>query len=193
MTTATVCRKCGGERRLDPCGQFRCYPCTAARARAKRAADPEARRRYNARAMARYRLDPEKRERIIASSRKAYHSGGAAKQKQAMARLRQEQPFVWRARLFRNHYKAPMRAEDLQSLWDCQGGRCALTGRPILIADAHLDHVIPVSRGGSHELANLRWLSESANRAKGKMTDEEFFALCGEVTEWIARQKGIET
>jgi 5-methylcytosine-specific restriction endonuclease McrA len=30
-----------------------------------------------------------------------------------------------------------------------------------------VDHIIPLALGGRHELANLQWLEESLNKAKG--------------------------
>ena len=58
----------------------------------------------------------------------------------------------------------------------------------ISLDDADVDHIVPVSRGGSHDTDNLRWTWSRANEAKGNMTDEEFVVLCQEVVEWIGRR-----
>lgn len=63
--------------------------------------------------------------------------------------------------------------------------KCGLTGRIIDITkDKYsLDHIIPVSRGGSNELSNMSFTIPEANFAKNNMTNEEFVALCKEVCE----------
>lgn len=75
-------------------------------------------------------------------------------------------------------------------MWEQQGGLCALTGWPMnaRCGEVHLDHVIPQSRGGSHDISNLRWVCAKANFAKRNLTDEEFVELCSSVVEWIARR-----
>ena len=63
-----------------------------------------------------------------------------------------------------------------------------MTGRVISPQTAELDHVVPISRGGSLTIENLRWLCAEANQAKRAMLDDEFIRLCTEVTEFIGRQ-----
>lgn len=68
-------------------------------------------------------------------------------------------------------------AQELATLWNAQSGRCALTGAP-LGPDAHLDHILPRSRGGTSDPSNLRWLTPTANRLKGNLLDVELLELC---------------
>lgn len=70
---------------------------------------------------------------------------------------------------------------QLRALWDAQGGRCGLTGIPLALEEAELDHIIPASKGGSHTIDNLRWVHRVTNRAKWDRTDEEFFAWLDQV------------
>lgn len=56
--------------------------------------------------------------------------------------------------------------------------RCAYTGEVLSPATVSADHFVPLSRGGSHSLSNVRLVTKQANRAKGTMTFEEFVALC---------------
>lgn len=62
---------------------------------------------------------------------------------------------------------------------------CKLTGRKIdiLVDDYNLDHIIPVSRGGTNELDNMAITIPEANVAKGNMTNEELVTLCKEICE----------
>lgn len=51
------------------------------------------------------------------------------------------------------------------------GGVCAACGTDQFLT---VDHIVPVSRGGSSERHNLQALCETCNRKKGKRTMEEF-------------------
>lgn len=52
--------------------------------------------------------------------------------------------------------------------------KCAACGS----SDAlEIDHIVPISRGGSSERDNLQALCESCNRAKGRRTMDEFISL----------------
>jgi 5-methylcytosine-specific restriction endonuclease McrA len=47
---------------------------------------------------------------------------------------------------------------------------------PITVAEAHLDHRIPVAAGGPSSIDNLQWVHPMANSAKGSRSDGEFRA-----------------
>lgn len=57
---------------------------------------------------------------------------------------------------------------------------CYLTGKQITLSedDYELDHIIPISRGGSNNLSNLGILSVEANQSKGGLLNKEFIELC---------------
>ena len=62
--------------------------------------------------------------------------------------------------------------------------KCYLTGRQLDLskkAEYQLDHIHPVSKGGSNELDNLGVTCKDANMAKGDLTTGEFIDLCIEV------------
>ena len=63
--------------------------------------------------------------------------------------------------------------------------QCELTGRTIDLTkdDYNIDHIIPVSKGGTNNLDNLAFTTPEANAAKNGLTNEEFVALCKEVCE----------
>lgn len=59
--------------------------------------------------------------------------------------------------------------------------KCYLTGVTIDINDTsswHLDHIIPVSRGGTCDIDNLAITSKAANTAKSDMLLDEFLQMC---------------
>jgi 5-methylcytosine-specific restriction endonuclease McrA len=133
--------------------------------------------------MAKARLDPARRERMNASRRgnPKYIAGNRV---YAQA-LRARHFFRWRARNWSR--KGSVTAWQLMCLWKKQRGLCALSGRK-LGRDAHLDHIVPLSRGGSSGIENLRWLDPIINQARQNMTDEQFLAMCNQVAEWIGRR-----
>ena len=63
--------------------------------------------------------------------------------------------------------------------------KCYLTGTPInLETDSYcLDHILPVSKGGTNELDNMGITIPSANAAKSDLQLEEFFNLCKLILE----------
>lgn len=139
------------------------------------------------------RLNAAKRRReqpghVREIARRCYANGGAERQRDARQRKKAEDFFGYRIQ-FARRFNPAITVDDLKALWDAQGGRCALTGEVLearcgengLAADgavAQLDHIQPVTRGGSHELSNLRWVTTRVNLAKRNLTDEEFLALC---------------
>lgn len=65
-----------------------------------------------------------------------------------------------------------------------QNYRCALSGVLITPKTAHLDHIVPLSEGGDNSIANLQWLHEDVNTAKGTMTQQQFVEMCRLVTQY---------
>ena len=67
------------------------------------------------------------------------------------------------------------------NLIEKQQYRCALSGRKLTPETASLDHVVPLSRGGKHDISNLQVLEHQVNTAKGTLTMDEFISLCEDV------------
>ena len=65
--------------------------------------------------------------------------------------------------------------DDVNRIFEEQGGLCAYCRRSI--ADGfHIDHAIPLSRGGSNWPSNLRLACQPCNQSKFTKTDAEFMA-----------------
>jgi 5-methylcytosine-specific restriction endonuclease McrA len=67
------------------------------------------------------------------------------------------------------------RAIKRATMRDC-GRRCVYCASPLDAAGATLDHVIPVSRGGSHAPGNLVIACHRCNQLKGDALPLEFFS-----------------
>ena len=74
--------------------------------------------------------------------------------------------------------------QQLLSLVEGQGYRCAMTGRPLTPETASVDHIIPCRRGGKRAIENIQIVHKDVNRAKGTMEIGEFVSLCRDVVAW---------
>ena len=137
--------------------------------------------------MAMRRLDPAFQAKAKIWRRRCWERGGLVKRRARMALLKEIDPFKHKQFVIHTSVRGRLNAEALKEIWDRQQGLCALTGRPMSLDDAHLDHKVPRSRGGSNDMGNLRWTCSKANEAKGSMTDGEFVVLCSQVVEIIGR------
>ena len=82
--------------------------------------------------------------------------------------------------------------KDLIALWDEQKGRCALTQVELIPGEtASLDHIIPLSRGGTNTKKNLQFVHLSVNTFKSNMMDEELKDVINQIgpalVEWAGK------
>jgi hypothetical protein len=87
--------------------------------------------------------------------------------------------------------KASVKPKDILALLHKQGFRCEYTGDELTPETVAADHMLPVSRGGGHDLENIALVTRVVNSAKGTMTVAEFVGMCRKVvghiggkTEW---------
>ena len=78
-------------------------------------------------------------------------------------------------------------AKALLKLIESQGYVCALSGVALTPESAAIDHKIPISRGGAHDIGNLQVLHENVNMAKRNMLPEEFIDMCVKVAKYARR------
>lgn len=69
--------------------------------------------------------------------------------------------------------------EDLSKIFYEQEGRCAYCQVVLEGTEYHVDHYIPLSRGGSNWPSNLRISCSHCNLSKGAKSPEEFLAYLG--------------
>ncbi|HBJ38539.1 MAG TPA: hypothetical protein DDZ51_28050 [Planctomycetaceae bacterium] len=77
--------------------------------------------------------------------------------------------------------KRSVTTTQIKKIIESQDYRCALTNRMLTPETASLDHKQPISRGGTHEVANLWVVEHVVNTAKGSLTVEEFISMCRDV------------
>ena len=74
-----------------------------------------------------------------------------------------------------NHFGSRNRYQELIDLFESQNGLCAVTKNSLKLGDtASLDHIIPLSKGGTHEISNLRFVHLWINIMKMNEMDEVF-------------------
>jgi 5-methylcytosine-specific restriction endonuclease McrA len=56
--------------------------------------------------------------------------------------------------------------EDIDLLWELQRGKCAFCLKPLKRGSFHIDHFIPLARGGTNDRSNLRLLHKKCNLEK---------------------------
>lgn len=56
---------------------------------------------------------------------------------------------------------------DREVVWERDEGICGLCGLPVERSDWHLDHVVPLARGGEHSYANVQVAHPICNQRKG--------------------------
>ena len=87
---------------------------------------------------------------------------------------------IWRSR------KEPNRAELLHEyIKQVYDNKCYISGRdlPDDFSKIELDHIVPVSKGGSNDISNMGPTLRHSNAMKSDMTMEELLELCTDVLE----------
>lgn len=78
-------------------------------------------------------------------------------------------------------------SKRLRRVLEQQDYRCFFTGRKLSPDVASVDHMLPISRGGTNTIDNVCVVHADVNRAKGTLTVSEFVELCREVVEHTSR------
>ena len=167
-----ACSKCGEEKPFSefsreprrPCGiQAHCKACKAAYSRAYRKANPE---KVAALSRAWAVANPDKRD----TSRRAWKAAHPEEHAASQRAYQTANPEKNSARA-RNYYARKLgnggahTAKDVQAQYDHQQGRCYYCD-VLVYDDYHVDHVIPISKGGSNGPENLVISCPPCNRSK---------------------------
>lgn len=69
---------------------------------------------------------------------------------------------------------------DIAALYAEQEGRCAYCGITVfwdIVGDVHIDHVVPLARGGANDLSNLAIACADCNLSKSKKAPDEWQSI----------------
>jgi 5-methylcytosine-specific restriction endonuclease McrA len=70
-------------------------------------------------------------------------------------------------------------AADISALWDLQKGKCVFCLKPMVKGKFHVDHFVPLIKGGSNDRGNLRLMHKKCNLKKGRADPLEYAARNG--------------
>lgn len=73
---------------------------------------------------------------------------------------------------------------DLWKILKTQKMICPLTGYKLSTKNISVDHIIPVSKGGTNQPSNIRIVDVIANKMLFTSTDEEFFKICKDICNY---------
>lgn len=65
---------------------------------------------------------------------------------------------------------------------------CSLTGRKLTIKNISVDHILPLSKGGTNALNNLRFVDRHANLARLTFSDNELFELAKDIVNTFTKK-----
>lgn len=115
----------------------------------------------------------EDREAGVREYQRSWGAANRDKRRAAVARYRARNPDLVRERdreaRARARSKGSVRIETVHRdvLWERDGGRCHLCGKPCDPNDWHADHIIPRSQGGVTSYANMAVSHPFCNMSKG--------------------------
>lgn len=85
-------------------------------------------------------------------------------------------------------YSWEITIEDIATLHELQGGRCALTGWPIGWSTQKWDHTASIDRidnSVGYTLENIQLVHKSVNMARGTMSVAEFIEMCIAISDKV--------
>ena len=73
-------------------------------------------------------------------------------------------------------------AEVREIVYKRYHGKCAICGNAIALEEMTIDHIVPASKGGGKDFANMQCTCYSCNCMKHFLTQEEFYKKLLRVT-----------
>lgn len=64
-----------------------------------------------------------------------------------------------------------------RGIWESQNEKCAYCGQRRKLKNMTVDHIIPLSKGGTDDISNLQCTCKMCNRLKDNMLPHEFTAF----------------
>lgn len=92
-----------------------------------------------------------------------------------------KEDFIFKARerkkKIKNTKDGTITKETLRNMYELQLHRCAYCDNNLDELGKHLDHILPLAKGGIHTLSNVHWVCPKCNLSKNDKTEEEWFDI----------------
>jgi 5-methylcytosine-specific restriction endonuclease McrA len=93
-------------------------------------------------------------------------------------------PFKWLCIAEKKRNGEVVKPFDLWKLAKKQKLICAISGRKLTTENISVDHVVPLSKGGSTKIDNMQLVDYHANLAKFTFTMSELYTLCEDILKY---------
>ena len=70
---------------------------------------------------------------------------------------------------------------EKKTVYAKNNGKCAICGKPVKFNKMTIDHIIPLSQGGTNEFSNLQLACHSCNRLKNNFKEDEFYGMVSRI------------
>ena len=70
---------------------------------------------------------------------------------------------------------------EKMSIYARYNGKCAICGKPVMFSKMTVDHIKPISQGGTNDFGNLQLACHSCNRLKNNFMEDEFYAMISDI------------
>jgi len=88
-----------------------------------------------------------------------------------------------------SEHKYTFRAKDFYFLLEKkQNYRCAISGIELTPGNTTAEHIIPLRRGGKHELSNIYLVDENVARLKRNLMEEEVIEIARRIVGFRAEK-----
>lgn len=100
-----------------------------------------------------------------------------------------KEDFIFRARerkkRIRETKDGTITKETLDYMYESQFHKCDYCGCNLDEVGKHLDHILPLVKGGTHTLSNVHWVCPKCNLSKNDKTEEEWFSMLSKQNKMI--------
>ena len=100
-------------------------------------------------------------------------------------RSKERHYFKYAARSLRYKFRIQIVSFDLWKIAKRQRLTCPITGRHLTRTNISVDHIIPLSKGGTNDFSNLRFIDHHANLAKASFSESELLALAKDIIKTL--------
>ena len=97
---------------------------------------------------------------------------------------RKTHPFVKMSKSMKSQYKVEITPLQFWRLVKSQKCLCAISGLKLTSDNISIDHIIPRSKGGTHDISNLQLVTKIVNNMRSNYDIQDFVELCTQIVKY---------